>query len=216
MKRILFAAVTMSIILALSGCGGGGGGGSTPPTFVAQILSHPAFDGDIQFDPPNVFTVTQGNVQSVFAGVDPVTGSEFRAFLDFPLTGAGGVPGSAFIDSATLDIFIGNNSILPAASSIPIRIELVSFTPPTLVASDYDRIIQPALRVTTIRPPISLSDVGHHVSVDVTSLMVEAQRLGLNNFQIRILEDDGFVFPGLVEIVDTTINRAPLLTVTYF
>jgi hypothetical protein len=46
--------------------------------------------------------------------------------------------------------------------------------------------------------------------------MVEAQRRGLANFQIRILEDFGFVFPGLVEIDDLTINRAPLLTVTYF
>lgn len=217
MKRIFFAAVTMSIILALSGCGGsGGGGGSTSPTFVTSIPSTLAFDGDIELNLANVFTVTQGNVQSVFAGLDPVTGSESRAFLDFPLTGAGGVPGSAYIDSATLDIFIGSNSILPAASSIPIRIELVSFTPPTLLVSDYDRTIQPALAFTTIIPPISRSDVGHHVSVDVTSLMVEAQRLGLANFQIRILEDFGFVVPGLVEIVDTTTNLAPLLTVTYF
>jgi hypothetical protein len=46
--------------------------------------------------------------------------------------------------------------------------------------------------------------------------MVEAQRRGLADFQIRILEDDGFVFPGLIEIDDTTINRAPLLTVSYF
>jgi hypothetical protein len=45
--------------------------------------------------------------------------------------------------------------------------------------------------------------------------MAEAQQRGLNDFQIRILEDDGFVFPGLIEIDDTTIDRAPLLTVTY-
>jgi hypothetical protein len=44
--------------------------------------------------------------------------------------------------------------------------------------------------------------------------MVEAQRQGLANFQIRILEDDGFVYPGLIEINDTNAF-APLLEVTY-
>jgi hypothetical protein len=149
----------------------------------------------------------------VFAGIDPVTGSEFRAFLDFPLTGA--VPGNAIIASATLEIFIDSISIEAAANSIPIRIELVSFPPQTLLASDYDRIAQPPLTFTTIVPPIFRADVRHNVSVDVTSLMVEAQRRGLPNFQIRILEDDGFVFPGLIEIDDTNA-LAPLLKVTYF
>ena len=214
MKKILFAAVMMSLILAMSGCGGGDSS-NPPPSIVTQILSRAAFDGDIQFDPPNLFTIVQGNTPSVFAGIDPVTRSESRAFLDFPLTGAGGVPGSAIINSATLDIFI-DNTIQPAASSIPIRIELVTFPPQTLLASDFDRTIQPALAFTTIIPPISGADVSRHVTVDVTSLMVEAQRRGLADFQIRILEDDGFVFPGLIEIDDTTINRAPLLTVSYF
>ena len=213
MKKILFAAVMMSLILAMSGCGGGD---SSNQPVVTQILSRAAFDGDIQFDPPNLFTTVQGNTPSVFAGIVPVTGSEFRAFLDFPLTGAGGVPGSAIINSATLDIFIDSISIQPAASSIPIRIELVTFPPQTLLASDFDRTIQPALAFTTIIPPISRADVNRHVTVDVTSLMVEAQRRGLADFQIRILEDDGFIFPGLIEIDDTTINRAPLLTVSYF
>ena len=51
--------------------------------------------------------------------------------------------------------------------------------------------------------------------MDVTSLMVEAQRRGLVNFQIRILEDLGIVLPGYIEINDLTVNRAPLLEVTY-
>ena len=215
MKKILIAAVMMSLILPLSGCGGGGGSNPATP-IVTQILSRAAFDGDIQFSPPNLFTIVQGTTPSVFAGIDPVTGSEFRSFMDFPLTGAGGVPGSAIINSATLDIFIDSISIQPAASSIPIRIELVTFPPQTLLASDFDRTIQPALAFTTIIPPISRADVSRHVTVDVTSLMVEAQRRGLSDFQIRILEDDGFVFPGLIEIDDTTINRAPLLTVSFF
>jgi hypothetical protein len=209
MRKILFAALAVSIMFALSGCGGGG----SPPTFVAQILSHQAFDGDIEQDSGGVFHVTQGTTPSVFAGLDSATGSEFRAFLDFPLTGAGGVPGSAFIESATLDIFIDSLAIQPAATSVPIRIELVSFPPQTLLPSDYDRTIQPPLAFA--RTFILPSDVGHHVAIDVTSLMVQAQSAGLANFQIRILEDLGTVLPGLVEIDDTTVNRAPLLTVAY-
>lgn len=208
MRKILFAAVIMSLILAMSGCGGGGSN-SPPPVFVTSILSNPAFDGDIKFDSPNLFTVTQGNIPSVFAGIDPVTLSEYRAFLVFPLTGAGGVPGSAFIDSASLDIFIDRVSILPGASSIPIRIELVSFPQPLLV-SDFNSI---AFAFTAI--PIFSTDVLSHVRVDITSLMIEAQNRGLANLQIRILEDFGIVSPGRIEIDDTTVNRAPLLTVTY-
>ncbi len=203
--------------VVLVGCGGGGG----RPTVVTQILSDPVYDGDILQNPSTgAFTVTQGNTQSVFAGIDPVTGAEYRAFLDFPLTGVGGVPGDAVIVSATLDIVI--NSILPQplSGTIPIRIDLVSFQPPTLIGSDFNRTVQPALTTTTIVPPISQADFGQHVIVDVTSLMDEAQRLGLPDFQVRILEDLGIVAPGLIEIDDTTgVNRgalAPLLEVSYF
>src|SRR6185369_6170862 len=131
MKRTLFAAIMVLIVLTLAGCGD-----SSPPpapAIVTQILSNPAFDGDILQDPLNgLFTVTQGNTQSVFAGINPATGAESRAFLDFPLTGVGGVPLDAVISSATLNIEI--NSILPQPliGTIPIRIDLVSFQPPTL------------------------------------------------------------------------------------
>ena len=220
MKRTILAAIMVFIVMALTGCGDGS---SAPTTIVTQILSDQAFDGDIEKDLAGLFTVTQGmsqTVQSVFAGIDPATEAEFRAFLDFPLTGFGGVPGNAIILSAFLDFKI--NSILPQPliGTIPIRIDLVSFQPPTLIGTDFDRTTQPALATTTIIPPISQADFGNHVSVDVTLLMKEAQRLGLLNFQIRIMEDLGVVSPGLIEIIDTTgVNRgvhAPLLEVTYF
>jgi hypothetical protein len=106
------------------------------------------------------------------------------------------------------------------AGTIPIRIDLVFFQPPTLIASDFNRNSLLPLATTTIIPPISQADLGQHVFVDVTSLMAEAQRLGLPDFQIRILEDLGPVSPGLIEINDTTgANRgllAPLLQVEYF
>jgi len=211
----------MILTVALVGCGSGGGGTTTVTT---QILSDPTLDGDIAYDPTaNSYTVTQGmsaTVQSVFAGIDPVTNVESRAFLDFPLGGTGGVPGNAVIVSAVLDIVINSINPQPLLGTIPIRIDLVSFTQP-MVNTDFDRTLQPALATTTIIPPIAQSDFGQHVTVDVTSLMVEAQNLGLLNFQIRIMEDLGIVTPGVIEISDPTLGTnptalAPLLQVTYY
>lgn len=219
MKKMLLATFILTVIFMLSGCGSGASSG--PVTFEARIISDPVYDGDIEQTSQTSFIVTQGmsgNVQAVFAGIDPVTLTEFRAFLDFPLRGSGGVPPDAIIDSAFLDIFI--TSIQPLTGSIPMRVELVSFQPPTLLASDFSRTLQPPLTFITIAPPISQADVGRHVLIDVTPLMVEAQRRGLYDFQVRILEDFGIVSPGLIEINDTTgANRtviAPLLQVTYF
>lgn len=219
MKRILLAVLSVFLLMSLTGCGSEV---STSPYLVTtEIISDPAFDGDIAQSPSTgALTVTQGNVQSLFAGIHPVSMVEYRAFLDFPLTGAGGVPGNAVIDSAFIDIVINSIEPQPLSGSIPIRIDLVSFTPPTLIGSDFSRTTQPALATTTIIPPISQADFGKHILVDVTSLMIEAQLLKLANFQLRILEDFSATAPGRIEITDTTgVNRsilAPLLTVTYY
>lgn len=217
MKRTISAIVMLLMLLTLAACGGGGD--NSPSTITTQILSDPALDGDIERT-PTADIVTQGmspTVQSVFSGIDPVSGTETRAFLTFPLTGAGGVPGNATIVSASLDIFI--NSIQPTIGSVPILIELVDFQPPTLIASDFDRTI--LLPLVTIATTIFQSDLGRHVTLDVTTLMKEAQFRGLPDFQIRILKDPGIVSSGLIEIDDTTVpadrpNFAPLLTVTFF
>jgi len=205
--------------IALAGCNNRDDG---PPILVTtQILSDPGFDGDIEQTSPNSFTVTQGmspTVQSVFAGIDPVVRTEFRAFLDFPLTGPGGVPGNAVIDSAFLDFFI--NSLQPNVGDIPILIDLVAFQPPTLIGTDFDRGLQPALASLVVSPPFSQADVGTNVSIDVTALMIAAQNLGLLDFQLRIMQDLGPAIPILLEISDTTgpdrDSVAPLLTVNYF
>src|SRR3984885_6193867 len=118
-------------LLVLAGCGGGDDG--PPPTVTAHILSDSGYDGDIEQTSPNTATVTQGmspTVQSVLAGIDPVAGTEFRAFLDFPLTGAGGVPADATIDSAFLEVFV--DDLQPSNAAVPVRVELVTFQPPTL------------------------------------------------------------------------------------
>jgi len=216
MKRILRGLLGVFLVLAVAGCGGGGSSGPTQIT--TQIFSDPVFDGDIAQDPVSgAFTVTQGNTQSVFAGVNPVSGVEYRAFLDFPLSGAGGVPANAVIVSATLDIFINRIDLSSSTSTIPINIDLVSFQPPTLVGSDFSLTVQRALltRAVTIFP----ADAGRHVFIDVTTLMKEAQRLGLADLQLRILEDLNAA-PARIEINDTTgansSTLAPLLEVTYF
>ncbi len=213
MKKAFLAAIIVFVIVALTGCGGGGS--SAPPIFTTQILSDPTFDGDIAV---NSTSTTFGQVnlgaQSVKAGIDPAdpAGTEYRAFLDFPLAGAGGVPGNAIIVSAFLDIFIDN--ILPTTGSVPIRIELVNFSYP-LIAADFNST---PVTTTYIKFPIIQTDFNNHVSIDVTSLMEQAQSLLLQDFQIRVLLDFSAV-SGQIEIDDTTgPNRtafAPLLTVNY-
>jgi len=218
MKKIVLALFVAGV-LALAGCGSD----DDRPHFFTQILSDATLDGDIARDSvTSAYTVAQGNTESVFAGFDPVDGDEFRAFLDFPLTGSGGVPGNAVITGATLDIVISEilPNPLPDTTPIPLRIDLVSFDPPLLIGNDFDRTLQPALATITVSPPISQADFGQHVLVDVTDLMKEAQRLGLAHLQLRILRDPGVAAAGLIEINDTTgPNRsqlAPLLEVSYF
>jgi hypothetical protein len=213
---VLFIAAVSSL-LGLGGCGGDGSG---PTQVVTHILSDAAYDGDIEQTSPSVYVVTQGmsaTVQSVFAGIDPAAGTEFRAFLDFPLSGVGGVPGDATIDSAFLEFFV--NDVEPPSGSVPIRVDLVSFQPPTLLGTDFDRSAQPPLASALVQGDVTKADVGNFVAVDVTPLMVEAQRLGLLNFQVRIMEDLGPAIFTLVEIDDSTgterTSRAPLLTATY-
>jgi hypothetical protein len=83
--------------------------------------------------------------------------------------------------------FAIGDSLRPTTGTIPILIELVSFQPPTLIETDFDRTIQPPLAFVQVAPPFSQADVGTNVSIDVTLLMVQAQQLQLPDFQVRIL-----------------------------
>ena len=134
-------------LLSLAGCGG-----DRPPVvpvpIVTHIFSNPSFDGDIEQTSAG-FIVTQGmspTVQNVLAGTGP---TEFRAFLNFPLGGSGGVPFNAFIDSAFLELYVDN--VIPINGSVPIRVELVTFQPPTLIGTDFLRSALPPLGAVLVR-----------------------------------------------------------------
>jgi len=202
----------MILIAALGGCGGGGHS-DAQPVFVAEILSDQPADGDIAFDPFLLtFTVTNGP-DTLFFGIDDLDPNlpEFRAFLDFPLDGSTGsdvVPAAAAIVSATLEVLITEVSFAPV---IPTLIDLVSYPVFQLRPEDFD---SPPLLTQALN--FFAADQGNFVSIDVTLLMREAQRLGLADFQVRFLldftTDIGFV--GIQDLPTVSIT-APLLTVTY-
>lgn len=183
------------------------------PKYEIQIASDPDADGDIAFSPPDNVTVTSASATgSVLAGISPVFEDEFRGFLSFPLRGTQGVPLYADIESATLEIFISDVAEFSPGKGVPLLIDLVSFSPHTLIASDFDR----APLLTLYSNIVFANDAGFFLSFDVTPLMVEAQRRDLDNFQIRISLDSALASSGFIEIEDNVLKTAPLLTVTYY
>ena len=214
MKRSILAVLFVCITLSFTGCGDWNYDyydyyypypPNPPPSIVTDIFSEPAFDGNISKNPvTSALTVTRGPVPSVFAGTDPVAGEEFRAFFDFPLTGAGGVPGNVFIHSAILNILI-KDIVTPLNGTIQVFIDLVSYPQP-LSGADFDSTF-----LATVSVPLFQTDFGKFVDIDVTQLMVQAQNRGLTDFQIRIIVDTP---TGFIEIDDTDLN-APRLRVTY-
>lgn len=209
MKKLLLLGMALALTATLAGCGNG----TDRATFVAQTFSNLAADGDIARAPDNTFTFSQDIVPrpaSLFFGLDN-TGTEFRAFLDFPLDGSNGgdaVPLGAFIVSADIEIFINNVTF---ASTVPTLLDLVPFPVTHLGVADFDSV------PVATRAPFNIltTDISNFVRIDVTGLMREAQRRGDRNFQVRFLFD--FV-PGigLVEFADSpSTSTAPLLRVEF-
>lgn len=219
MKRILLLGMALILTFSLAGCGGGGddrivvGPGlvgiddSTidtaplltvtyvvPPSVVvltANILSDPASDGDIEFDPVlNTFFVTTGPSVVLF-GEDSLNGNlpEFRAFLTFPLDGTTNqdiVPSDALIVSATLEVLVDQVSF---ASIVPSFIDMVEYPVAglSLSAADFNSV---PLDFQTLE--FFSSDQGQLVRIDVTPFMQLAQvPPALLDFQVRFLVDTG-------------------------
>ena len=157
-----------------------------PTVFTANILSDRLASGDIAFDPVlNSFFIADGP-GTVFFGIDRFDPNlpEYRAFLDFPLDGTTGqdiVPLNAIIVSATLDVFINEVSF---ASTVPTLLDLVTYGITGLDAGDFS---SPPLVFRTL--DFFSFDERNVVRIDVTTLMEEAQRLGLPDFQVRFLVD---------------------------
>jgi len=97
------------------------------------------------------------------------------------------------------------------APIVPTLLDLVSYPITGLRVEDFDS--SPLLSQSL---DFFASDLGTIVSIDVTPLMREAQRLGLTDFQVRFVLD--FVtnvgFVG-IEDLPSVFATAPLLTVHY-
>jgi hypothetical protein len=203
MRKIGILGLVGVLALFLAGCGGGSDG----LPFI-QSVSDPSADGDIGFTPPSTFFTSQaidtGDVQYGFdAG-----GTEFNAFLDFPLdgfTGGGVLPLNAVIVSADIEVFV--NDVL-FSSSVPTLLDLVPFSVP-LTSADF--LSAPLLTRSVF--DIRVLDIGRLLRIDVTSLMIEAQNQGFPSLQLRFVPAS--VAPGLVVLDDAVVGREPVLTVEY-
>jgi hypothetical protein len=217
MKRLLYIGITAILALSLSGCGSA----DSLDIFIAQIFSDQQADGDIAFDPVlDSYTITNAP-NTIFFGIDDADPNlpEFRAFLDFPLDGSNNgdaVPLNAFIESATLEVFIDEVSF---ALTVPALLDLVQFSIAGLTPADF---VSSPVQVSdgtdaTLNFDIFSSDLGNFVLIDVTPLMRETQRLGLPDFQVRFLLDFA-ANAGLVGIEDrpNITLTAPILTVEYY
>ena len=210
---VKFLSLVAILILGVVSIIASGGGSGPLPVIVAEIFSDQPTDGDIAFDPIlESFTISNGP-ETLFFGIDDIdiNQPEYRAFLDFPLDGSTGeevIPINARIVSATLEVFINEVSFDPI---VPTLLDLVSYPITGLRVEDFDS--SPLLSQSL---NFFASDVGTIVSIDVTQLMREAQRLGLPDFQVRFVldfvTDVGFV--GIEELPFDP-NTAPLLTVRY-
>jgi hypothetical protein len=212
MRKLVCLCLLMILFPILASCHGGG---DSSPVFVVDIFSDQQTDGDIAFDPvQQSFTITNGP-DTLFFGIDDLDPNlpEYRAFLDFPLNGSTGqdvVPASARIVSATLEVFI-NETNFPPPFTIPTLLDLVFYPISGLEVADFDSDPLATQALDFFR-----SDLGTFVTIDITPLMREAQRLGLADLQLRFIldfaVDRGFV--GIEDLPDVS-STAPLLSVVY-
>lgn len=213
MGKLRTLAIIGALVAILAGCGGDQG----TRRFFAEILSDPRADGDIGFNssppPDGTYLISQADsTGNLLFGIDLV-GTEFRAFLHFPLdgsTGGGIVPPGVAIISADIEVFVNNVEL---TSTVPTLLDLVPFPTTGLAPTDFD---SPYLAT---RDPFNFfrSDIDNFVRIDVTSLMAEALDQGLPELQLRFLLDFVPDPVGLVELDDgADSRRAPLLTVEYW
>ena len=145
---------------------------------MATLLSDQPTDGDIAFDPVRgSYTITQGPDTLLF-GIDFADPNEpeYRAFLDFPLDD---IPLNASIRSASLTVFV---NFVEFSAAVPVLLDLVEYSVAGLTPADFGSA---PLAVRAF--DMFHTDAGRDVVINVTPLMVEAQRLGLADLQLRFL-----------------------------
>jgi len=217
MRKLRTLAIVGALALVFAGCSDDD---DDFTTVIIQTLSDQPADGNIGFSPllppDSQYTISQADItKSLLFGIDPEDpdGTEFRAFLDFPLDGSNGggsVPLDAEIVSADIVVWV-NNGIL--ASAVQTLLDLV-----WLPLTDGLRFTYFNSDPIATRTPFNFfpEDITEFVPIDVTSLMVEAQRLELPDLQLRFLLDFVPGAAGLVELYDgDDPDWAPLLTVEY-
>ena len=211
MKRAIFPGLALVLAVTLAGCWGDE---HTPTTIVGQILSDSAADGDVAFDSASsTYTISHADTAgNVIFGTD-ASDVEYQAFLDFPLDGSNGgsvIPLSAVILAADIEVSV---SSVRFATTVPTRLDLVTYSSTGPTSADFILSSTPPATYRTLS--FLSSDQGNFVRIDVTSLMQEAQRQGLTNFQVRFLLDFVSGASGLVTLADAGSATAPLLTVEY-
>ncbi len=225
MRKLFCPGIAVLLILALAGCGEDHTTVVAAPN-VLEVLSDPTLDGDITQTLPGGpigAPTTASNTGGVFAGVQVnVAGtpiSESRGFLIFPL---GRLPANASIRFGSISIFLNNVSTGPT-SSVPIpflldSIDTVLFPPP-IESGDFNSPFRTSRSISFFG-----TDTGTFVEINVTSLLADAQRALLPDFEVRFVFDearflaDTTTTRGRIEIDDspTSPARAPLLHVEYF
>ena len=212
MRKIGILGLVGVLALVLAGCGGSSG----PDPFVFEQLSDQTVDATISYTgvgSPTIFPASSTHIIQI--GVD-AGGTEYRGFLVFPI---GGIPSSADVRLATIDVFVGS---VPFGSAVPVLVELVDFQPPELLSTDFFRAppepyLPPILgRSLFYFYPSDALSPRPVVSIEVTSLVQRALDRGQPDFQVRLLLDPNTSGPAIVTLDDGAANTAPLLHVQYF
>ncbi|HSL99995.1 MAG TPA: hypothetical protein VK944_07725 [Candidatus Limnocylindria bacterium] len=215
MRRLLYLGVASILVLALSGCGGGGR--DTRTVFFAEVLSDVSVDGDLSLAPGEVVPLLTPATafNEILVGVDGM-GVEYRGFIHFPFDGStagDSIPSDADVRFAYLEFFVSSVNFIGTADFL---MDLVSFPPP-LVPDDYFRDVTIPLASRIF--PMRSDDLDGFVRIEITPLVREAIRLGLPDFQVRVLLDLDFTF-GQFGVEDlpgrTGTVTAPLLYVEYY
>ncbi|MEW6443872.1 MAG: hypothetical protein AB1640_23250 [bacterium] len=204
MGKLRTLGIIIGLLAILAGCGDD----DDDEVFLVDILSDPGADGDIGLTLEGTYQVSQASsTGNLLFGIDP-DGTEFRAFVDFPL---GAVPLEAEILVADVEVYVNDVEYGFGFSAVPTLLEMVSFPITGLTPDDFDSA------PIASRAPFDFfrSDINSYVLIEVTSLMREAQVQGLSDLQLRFLLDFVPGAAGFVELDDESESRAPLLTVEY-